>query len=135
MVQTVKEKLGRLLRRQSNLTESQLDEALTYARKAVQLSHTSQNLGTLGWVYLKLEQFGKALGQFREALLLRPRGWVRDTAWEGVSEIASSDVDAEIFLKFYRGMMEKVSEDADMRERLHEVMAQFHLKRGCPEDA
>jgi tetratricopeptide (TPR) repeat protein len=115
--------------------EIELEEALTYAQKAVQLSHSSQNLGTLGWVYLKLGQFEEALEQFRGALLLKPRRWASETAWGGVSEVASSDVDAEIFLKFYRGMMEEASEDVEMKERLHAAMAQFHLKRGSVEDA
>jgi tetratricopeptide (TPR) repeat protein len=52
--------------------ETQLDDALKFAQKALSLSPTAGVLDTLGWVYYKRQEYSNALEQFRRALDMTP---------------------------------------------------------------
>lgn len=110
-------------------------ETLAYARKAVELEPDKSFIrDTLGWAFLRNGQYEEALQTFADLFDRFPfEAQGAASSWRGVMEIAQSPVKDEVLLAF----CEKLARGTGARTlvRLHAVQAEFHRRRGNPEQA
>jgi len=103
-------------------------EAVFLAKKALELEPSNGAfLDTLGWAYLRNGQFDEALRTFPKVFAGEPHSV---SSWKGVSEVAQSSVEPEVFLRFCNGMAEMSSKNAGIGIRLNTALAQFYEHRG-----
>jgi len=109
-------------------------EAISMARKAVGLAPgNAAILDTLGWAYLRNGQFDEALQTFSEVFSIDPRS---TSSWNGVSEIAQSALEPEVFLQFCDEIAKALEEAGESTPiQVHTVLAQFYNHRGEKEKA
>jgi tetratricopeptide (TPR) repeat protein len=117
-------------------------EALSLAKKAVELAPGNATIAdTLGWAYLQNGQFSNALQTFRTVFISGPDPATSFSSWKGVSAIARSAVEPEVFVRFCDEMIELSKSMADKAASEHtllwvqSVLAQFHEHRGEKEKA
>ena len=118
-------------------------EAIHLAQMALKLKPGDvATLDTLAWAYLKNGQYELSLNAFEKVLEIELEEGIGDAArrrqleeimessWDGVLELAKSEIDREDFLNFYRRMSEKVPEDSDTRPKLESALQILQWNEG-----
>jgi len=99
------------------------DKAVTLALKAIQLSpdNPPYMLDTLAWAYLRNHQYEKSLETFEKVFDkgLSYEEDIFESTWNGIMEIAQSDVEIEVFMDFYNRMKSKTAGKPNWQDKLN----------------
>lgn len=109
-------------------------KAISLALKSLELSSDRPLyiLDTLGWAYLRANQYKKALNTFEEVFdrnALNEKNSY-ESSWNGVLEIARSNVKREVFMDFYNRMANKLERRPELQTKLESALNEFRKHHG-----
>jgi outer membrane protein assembly factor BamB len=118
------------------LERGQYTEAIESGQQAIARNASDVSvLNILGWAYWKTGQTQQALSAFQQVLTLEQQGDAAAKAWGGISEIAQSEIEEEIFLEFCNKLASTAPEDAEFQIKRRLLLSEFHRSRGDLEAA